>query len=319
MIVHHKDGDLGAHPSFPELIESLRSCMSAEYGIVKRGLNTLHEIHRQYPRVDSSFIEIALKGQPRGISSAMSMEVRYNWLAFERNEAWRRGLELLYQSYHRLAELKVNRDNQIFRAAIEVRETFETPAERKKAFLQRPYRGAEPFNSMVMSEVLKTSHQKLVKLVNEDGVPLDQSIIRLAAYVFESIDTIAPQNYISDVLVSLKASEERLRYAMSRDDFDKMSRSILSNSQESAMKVFNHTAFIALGSNVGDRIAMLEAACALMNDEGIQVRRTSALYETAPMYLEQQGPFINGVCQVRLMLAYHVEWLFSNAHRSVQH
>ena len=59
-----------------------------------------------------------------------------------------------------------------------------------------------------------------------------------------------------------------------------------------------HTAYIALGSNVDDRIASIESACRLMQTRGIAIERTSALYETAPMYYENQPPFINGVCQV---------------------
>lgn len=60
----------------------------------------------------------------------------------------------------------------------------------------------------------------------------------------------------------------------------------------------SHVAHVALGSNVGDRISMIELACKSMEAQNLKVIRTSALYETAPMYLEEQAPFINGVCQV---------------------
>ncbi|MCJ1478201.1 trifunctional dihydropteroate synthetase [Lambiella insularis] len=56
--------------------------------------------------------------------------------------------------------------------------------------------------------------------------------------------------------------------------------------------------YIALGSNVGDRIKNLESACRQLSQEGIRVLRTSALYETEPMYVENQNAFINGVCEV---------------------
>lgn len=56
--------------------------------------------------------------------------------------------------------------------------------------------------------------------------------------------------------------------------------------------------YLALGSNVGDRGAMIEAACQSMTDRGIRVLRTSHLYETEPMYVEDQDKFLNGVCQV---------------------
>lgn len=59
-----------------------------------------------------------------------------------------------------------------------------------------------------------------------------------------------------------------------------------------------HRAFIALGSNMGDRIGMIEKACLEMERANIKVKRTSSLFETAPMYVVDQDPFINGVCEV---------------------
>lgn len=66
----------------------------------------------------------------------------------------------------------------------------------------------------------------------------------------------------------------------------------------------SHRAFIALGSNVGDRIDMVERACREMDRAGIKVKRTSSLFETAPMYVLDQDPFINGVCEVGCL--YHI-------------
>ena len=43
---------------------------------------------------------------------------------------------------------------------------------------------------------------------------------------------------------------------------------------------------------------MIEKACKSMEAQGMRVIRTSALYETAPMYLEDQPAFLNGACQV---------------------
>ena len=58
------------------------------------------------------------------------------------------------------------------------------------------------------------------------------------------------------------------------------------------------TAYIALGSNLGDRVGWLEKACAEMERRGIVVKRTSCLYETAPMYVVDQERFVNGACEV---------------------
>jgi len=58
------------------------------------------------------------------------------------------------------------------------------------------------------------------------------------------------------------------------------------------------TAYIALGSNMGDRVAEIEKACRLMDERGIAVKRTSSLYETEPMYVTDQDRFLNGACEV---------------------
>lgn len=58
------------------------------------------------------------------------------------------------------------------------------------------------------------------------------------------------------------------------------------------------TAYIALGSNMGDRIAWIERACNEMDARGIKVKRTSSLWETEPMYVLDQDRFVNGACEV---------------------
>ena len=58
------------------------------------------------------------------------------------------------------------------------------------------------------------------------------------------------------------------------------------------------TAYIALGSNLGDRVRMIEQACEEMNARGIKVKRTSSLWETEPMYVLDQDRFANGACEV---------------------
>ncbi|KAI2613812.1 Dihydropteroate synthase-like protein [Hypoxylon fragiforme] len=58
------------------------------------------------------------------------------------------------------------------------------------------------------------------------------------------------------------------------------------------------TSYIALGSNMGDRIAMIEEACKHMDERGIKVKRTSSLWETKPMYVADQDRFVNGACEV---------------------
>lgn len=73
---------------------------------------------------------------------------------------------------------------------------------------------------------------------------------------------------------------------------------IISKPSEDAAK--KHTAYIALGSNLGDRIDWIEKACNEMSKRGIHVKRTSSLWETEPMYVTDQDSFINGACEVSL-------------------
>ncbi|KAG8631188.1 hypothetical protein KVT40_000328 [Elsinoe batatas] len=62
-------------------------------------------------------------------------------------------------------------------------------------------------------------------------------------------------------------------------------------------------AYVALGSNQGERLALIEAACwTLFNHGSIRLLRTSLLYETAPMYVADQEPFLNAACEIETCL-----------------
>ncbi|TVY38333.1 Folic acid synthesis protein [Lachnellula subtilissima] len=58
-------------------------------------------------------------------------------------------------------------------------------------------------------------------------------------------------------------------------------------------------AYIAFGSNMGNRIDWIEQACNEMTNAGIKILRTSSLWETDPMYVLDQDKFVNGVCEVQ--------------------
>ncbi|ORZ18848.1 Dihydropteroate synthase-like protein [Absidia repens] len=62
---------------------------------------------------------------------------------------------------------------------------------------------------------------------------------------------------------------------------------------------YTHTGLIALGSNVGDRVANIYQALDLLEQEcSSVVVDTSFLYETPPMYYTEQPAFLNGVCKI---------------------
>lgn len=76
------------------------------------------------------------------------------------------------------------------------------------------------------------------------------------------------------------------------------------------------TAYVALGSNLGDRVAEIEKACNLMDSRGIRVKRTSSLWETEPMYVTDQDRFLNGACEVIYIRNLSS---FSPAHSLIHH
>jgi 2-amino-4-hydroxy-6-hydroxymethyldihydropteridine diphosphokinase len=64
------------------------------------------------------------------------------------------------------------------------------------------------------------------------------------------------------------------------------------------------TAFVALGSNLGDRAAYLNAArIGLANTVGVSLLAASRVEETAPFGGVPQGPYLNQMVAVRTSLA----------------
>jgi 2-amino-4-hydroxy-6-hydroxymethyldihydropteridine diphosphokinase len=64
------------------------------------------------------------------------------------------------------------------------------------------------------------------------------------------------------------------------------------------------TAYIALGSNLGDRRAILEAALRRLGESpGVQVKAVSPLFETDPVGPPPQGPYLNGAAELETRLA----------------
>lgn len=64
----------------------------------------------------------------------------------------------------------------------------------------------------------------------------------------------------------------------------------------------SHTAFIALGSNLGDREGNLRRALELLTQNGVEIVKISKFIETEPYGVIDQPRFLNGVCQVKTVL-----------------
>lgn len=68
------------------------------------------------------------------------------------------------------------------------------------------------------------------------------------------------------------------------------------------MERYLKLAYLALGSNVGERAAQIEQALRLLTEAGVAVRRRSAIYETEPVGMNQQRWFLNCVVEVETEL-----------------
>ncbi len=62
-------------------------------------------------------------------------------------------------------------------------------------------------------------------------------------------------------------------------------------------------AFLALGSNLGDRAANLQRAVDLLGNDGLTVRRSSRVYETDPVGGPPQPDYLNAVIDVETTLS----------------
>ena len=62
-------------------------------------------------------------------------------------------------------------------------------------------------------------------------------------------------------------------------------------------------AYVALGSNLGDREENLRTALKHLQENGIEVIKTSTFIETEPYGVTDQPGFVNAVCQVETELA----------------
>ena len=67
----------------------------------------------------------------------------------------------------------------------------------------------------------------------------------------------------------------------------------------------SNQSFIAIGSNIGDRVANVQTALKMMQSSlGIDfIESTGFLYESAPMYLTDQPAFLNTCCKIRTSLS----------------
>lgn len=123
---------------------------------------------------------------------------------------------------------------------------------------------------------------------------------RIARLAFEIADKRYSDRRLEEISVVLKdvkaGKNANAKYSVriTRAQYERTRK----NMDNERLRPGRRKAFLALGSNIGDRVSMIESACREMADRGLTVTKTSALYETKAMYLEEQQPFINGACEV---------------------
>ena len=191
-----------------------------------------------------------------------------------------------------------------------IMKSFEIKLETKNTVLVSRGLGAHQILKSPLEQSMISVHDKVIRLLEVKSHANSRSLgLNLAQFLFKVADEHLPSTCISDVEVEIYCNKSNASKGndLCLQDFDhvliNMSGSDCGNIQD--MEVNRSPSrmdrvYVALGSNVGDRLAMIETACRDMNSRGIRVLRTSSLYETEPMYFEDQPPFLNGVCEVSI-------------------
>ncbi|KAI8058135.1 Dihydropteroate synthase-like protein [Syncephalis plumigaleata] len=95
----------------------------------------------------------------------------------------------------------------------------------------------------------------------------------------------------------------------SRDDYDDLAAIPLEMDGYTATEPHqqrqrSHIVYLAMGSNLGHRLKAIQDALSLVVSYGdAQIMDTSFLYETKPMYVEDQPMFLNATCKIRTSLS----------------
>jgi 2-amino-4-hydroxy-6-hydroxymethyldihydropteridine diphosphokinase len=66
-----------------------------------------------------------------------------------------------------------------------------------------------------------------------------------------------------------------------------------------------HTVFLGLGSNIGDRAGNLKKAVKAIKEHGLKVERVSSVYESKPVDYLDQPDFYNAVMEIKTSMGPH--------------
>jgi hypothetical protein len=149
--------------------------------------------------------------------------------------------------------------------------------------------GSDPWHSSSTIRNPAAFYTQLSQRISEAESPLN------VAQTFDVADTLEPDNDVRGIVYQ----DNSRAYAIkaTRDPcYGRLNHERLADCKARSV----HRAFISFGSNMGDRVSMIETGLKKMEQHGLKITGTSSLWETAPMYVTEQGSFINGVCEVSL-------------------
>ena len=148
-----------------------------------------------------------------------------------------------------------------------------------------------------------THHVIGESFLNHPGDLSEDRALQLCELGFVTADQYFPKNQVRYIMIRFTYRDERgsprkikSSVVVTRELYEQRKTMATANAD---LWRADHVAYIALGSNMGNRISMIDLACKEMSSRGLNVARISHLYETKPMYVENQQSFINGACEVR--------------------
>lgn len=154
--------------------------------------------------------------------------------------------------------------------------------------------------------MLKKSAEKLFAKTRHDPplVPLLSSVFQLSdsrndVPCLDEVQ-IRINDYIKVPRFSTEKYAEHPHLRLSRAEYNRLE----SNFALKPSSYPHRTAYVAMGSNLGDTVANIDKACREMAKVGIMVNRSSSLYQSKPMYFEEQENFVNCVCEVCMLTCY---------------
>lgn len=149
--------------------------------------------------------------------------------------------------------------------------------------------------------------ESVAKVISNDRYFTQYSGLQIEAKVIK-LNAITAT---SGVGVSCIRSIDELRHlktSLTLPDDDNTAERVLTPQNDDNIAVSDswNTAYLAFGSNVGDRLENIRLAIDLLAQrKSIKFEGMSSLFESEPMYFKDQSPFLNGCLKIQTTLSPH--------------